>query len=351
MTEKPIPKSWTYAIDIAGVCNLRCPSCPVGNVVSKNSSGVMSLELFNSIIDKIKEECPTTPKIDLFNWGEPTINKDLPAMVSRVHAEGWFCGISTNLNLTDRIDLLTNNVASKIRLSVSGWFQKNYQLTHKGGDIETVKSNWFSLVNKLRKKKMNNRLEVCFHLYKHNQIDAIMWGIAANEAGARFSPCWSIFQPIEGWVEMVENRSIVDNNPIIPLLTINPLEMHELAKRYPVQDCRLRQRQTAINYDGSVALCCGIYDQSKYKIADNFLDIDHDELQNCKYEHDYCSRCFQVGVPSSLTNEYLNDVNKYSVVRLREANAQHILDLENGNIKIISKGKFEMSAIASSNQT
>ena len=47
-----------YNIDIAGTCNLRCPSCPVGNHDQqgyglKRKSGFMDIQMFEDILTKI----------------------------------------------------------------------------------------------------------------------------------------------------------------------------------------------------------------------------------------------------------------------------------------------------------
>lgn len=54
-----------FLIDVTGTCNLRCPSCPVGNFKEKLNEqrvkGFMPLDYFYRVIEKIKKECPTPP--------------------------------------------------------------------------------------------------------------------------------------------------------------------------------------------------------------------------------------------------------------------------------------------------
>jgi len=56
------PNFYMYYIDIVGTCNLRCPSCPVGNYLPhdfmdlQRPKGFMKLALFEQILDKIKRE-------------------------------------------------------------------------------------------------------------------------------------------------------------------------------------------------------------------------------------------------------------------------------------------------------
>ena len=49
--------SYVYAIDVVGTCNLRCPTCPVGNFTAADRpKGFMEPELFERILDKIVAE-------------------------------------------------------------------------------------------------------------------------------------------------------------------------------------------------------------------------------------------------------------------------------------------------------
>jgi len=63
-----------FFIDVVGSCNLRCPSCAVGNMPAI-PKGLMSLEYYEKILEKIKLERPNEKCfIDLYNWGEAVIH-------------------------------------------------------------------------------------------------------------------------------------------------------------------------------------------------------------------------------------------------------------------------------------
>ena len=55
---------------------------------------------------------------------------------------------------------------------------------------------------------------------------------------------------------------------------------------------------TSINYDGSVALCCGVYDYQNM-LGVNFIEASHDEIQTLKYRHPFCKKCFDYGLQYS----------------------------------------------------
>ena len=54
----------------------------------------------------------------------------------------------------------------------------------------------------------------------------------------------------------------------------------------------MRFNQTAINHDGSVALCCAVYDQDNM-LGVSFLDEDFVALERRKYAHPFCGDCIR----------------------------------------------------------
>ena len=102
--------------------------------------------------------------------------------------------------------------------------------------------------------------------------------------------------PLERVIEIVEGRTVVGDDHIVKNL-LTPLEdSNRRAReiRSGKYDCELRFNQTVINYDGSVALCCSVFDESNM-LNVQFLDKDFSELEALKYQHDFCSKCISGG--------------------------------------------------------
>lgn len=120
-------------IDVVGNCNLKCPSCPVGNWGEfSQPQKSMSTGLLSRILDKAKEECVVSG-VGLFNWTEPLLHPDLAGMVKIVQDKGIKCSLSSNLNITKNLsDVLSVNPSS-FRISLSGFSQSVYSKTHRGG--------------------------------------------------------------------------------------------------------------------------------------------------------------------------------------------------------------------------
>ena len=134
---------YSFYIDIVGTCNLRCPSCPVGNSDQGYlGKGLMTLPLFENILKKIAaEHAGEAVQIGLYNWGESPLHPELSKFIAATRKAGFGCGTSSNFNNVGDLRTIIKADPSYIRISLSGFSNKVYQRTHKGGDIFEVKSN------------------------------------------------------------------------------------------------------------------------------------------------------------------------------------------------------------------
>lgn len=81
-------------VEPLNICNLSCMECEV-NRSMKRPKGHMSFELFKSIIDRH----PHFLRINLTNYGEPLLHKDLLKMISYASSKKNVCTIFTNATL------------------------------------------------------------------------------------------------------------------------------------------------------------------------------------------------------------------------------------------------------------
>ena len=116
--------TYIFVIDVVGTCNLRCPTCPVGNSPER-PRGFMELALFEKIIAKIRRKSPVpTPIINLYNWGEPLLHPDLPAIITILHQAGMRSQLSTNLNVKRGLEAVIAADADALKISLSGFHRK-----------------------------------------------------------------------------------------------------------------------------------------------------------------------------------------------------------------------------------
>ncbi len=291
-----VAKNFTYVVDIVGTCNLRCPSCPVGNLSAiERPKGFMDVGLFEDIVKKIKTECSDeTPNLMLFNWGEPFLHPKLPEIIGIAKAHALPVMLSSNLSTKLDFRDVIRAEPETIKISLSGMTQEIYGKTHARGNIETVKENMRNLRRHIDEFGAKTFVWVNYHKYRHNIGD---YGDAvefARSLNFDLMPIAAFFQPLEKMVELVENRLPDADKKLVDLLIDHPLVGAIMNKRImdPALDCELRSKMMTINHDGSVALCCGVY-KTENMLGAQFTDLPHQELQALKYEHDFCKTCYK----------------------------------------------------------
>jgi len=297
MSEKP---AFVLDLDIVGTCNLRCPSCPVGNSPElRTRSGVMSQELLEAILDKAICECRLTC-VGLFNWTEPFLHPKLPDMIRAVRSRGLPCALSSNLNVTCDFHEVLRADPTSLRVSLSGFTQETYGKTHRHGNIERVKQNMRLLAEAKRETESQIDLHVLFHRYVGNHEDEAQMRAFAEDLGFRFEAVWAYLMPLEKNLAFLGEEgagtSITANDhELIESLALRPDEASHAAQPYKHQPCVLQTERLAIDHEGQVQLCCATYDRSRYSVAD-FVSTPLAEIQERRRQHSLCETCTKHGL-------------------------------------------------------
>jgi O-methyltransferase len=294
------PDPLDVSIDIVGACNLACPACGHGNAPgASRPMGAMDLELFGRILEKVEREAaPGRPRIHLFNWGEPLLHPHAPEFIRLVKARGLSCRLSSNL---DRPRDLRGVVAASpdwLRISVSGFTQPVYGQTHRGGDIERVKANMRLLRAYMDELGIPIAVEVNYHVYRHNVgREYTAMRAFAHELGFAFEPIWSVAGSADKVLAWLEHGVPEPDRPHVDRLVHRPEESREISNRHrhllPPGECALRDSML-INSDGSVDLCCAVYDVPP--VATSFLGTSARDIQAAKRRASICTRCMEHGL-------------------------------------------------------
>jgi MoaA/NifB/PqqE/SkfB family radical SAM enzyme len=283
------------SIDIVGTCNLRCPSCPVGNMETHNPSGLMKLDLFEQIVRKAIRDYPIEA-VYLYNWTEPLLHPQLPAFISFVRGQGLPCGLSSNLNNLRNIDAVIAARPTAFRISLSGFTQQAYGQTHLGGDIERVKRNMAVLSETIRKQ--GNRevgVHVYFHKYRHNLHEVEPMRKYAESLGFGWQENWAFLQPVEKALDLVEGRLPEEQIRFTHEQYALPLsEAIEASSRFRDSRCEILGDLT-IDVKGDLTLCCATYDATRNRLG-YFLDMSVEEVAQAKKRHALCSQCVEHGL-------------------------------------------------------
>ncbi len=287
---------YVYAIDVVGTCNLRCPSCPVGNSPDRDRPrGMMAPALFARIIAKIRGECPDPePEIWMFNWGEPLLHPKLPELIGMVRAAGLSAHLSTNLNIRRGIEAVLQAGPATLKISLSGLTPQTYGRGHAGGSVTLVRENLDRVRRALDGSGAATHVWVSHHLYRHNLHEQAEVARLCGELGFAYAPIPAFYMPLERLMEVLDGTGNPHDDGIVAALPIAPAERQAMiaAQRGGGGDCELRFNQTAINHDGSVALCCAVYDQANMLGVD-FLDETFAALERRKYAHPFCAACIR----------------------------------------------------------
>ena len=155
--ENKLPKvsslPYKFIIDPTNACNLGCPLCPTGLGVSDRKKGILTFEMFRNIIDQVKEYAI---EVHLYNWGEPTLNKNLIKMLKYCEDNNIWTRISSNLSLDYKEGYIENLLSSGLNLlhvDVDGLDQEVYAKYRKKGNIDLVMKNIKKI--QLIKKELN----------------------------------------------------------------------------------------------------------------------------------------------------------------------------------------------------
>ena len=311
---------WRVYIDIVGACNLRCPSCPVGNMNELMPKGSMPPELLDRIVAKAASEIDRM-SVGLYNWTEPFLHPQLPEMIRIVNRHGVPCGLSSNLNLLRNIDDVMDANPDYLKVSVSGFKQESYGVTHARGDIELVKRNMALVAESKRRTGATTTLSVSWHRYLGNHEEERQMKAYADELGYNFDPAWAYLMPLDkmlayAYPESSDVKLTAEDRELIARFALPIDEGLEVSRQVGEPRCKLRDQQMSITHEGNVLLCCGGYDQEKYVIAP-YLDTPIDELQALKFGHGTCESCMKAGIHTFFTygTSKLNDVALQNVAR------------------------------------
>jgi hypothetical protein len=360
-----------YVIDIVGTCNLRCPSCPVGNFEQSDFDGIerkkgfMELDLFRSILGKINADNPgVRPHLLLYNWGEALMHPRVGNFLEAISEANLTVDLSTNLN--GEIDLRSLVRASSkqirsLRISLSGFSQAVYEKSHKRGEMALVKSNMYKLRHYMDLYKKDIYTYVYYHVYRDNLEGEVSdMGKLCQDLGYGLRAGWAQLMPLEKVMtaldvpflhtinklpgsikknqvikeDFTERKQLsAEDKKVVSRLVIPINVMADMAMEHTITDCPLRRQQTVINFDGSVPLCCGVYDPA-FTVAGSFLNYSKAELQAKKYQHELCAVCFDYDIPQIMITHppELWDEKGNSI--LRELGVKTEIQVVKGLIKV-----------------
>jgi len=126
----------SISIEPTTSCNLRCPECPSGLRSFTRPTGMMKMELFQSIVDQL----PELSYLIFYFQGEPYLHTGLLDMVSYASKKKIYTATSTNAHfLSDEAARKTvESRLDRLIISIDGTEQETYQSYRVGGKLDKV---------------------------------------------------------------------------------------------------------------------------------------------------------------------------------------------------------------------
>ncbi len=290
-------------IDAFTMCNLRCPSCAVGD--HNRSEGrpstrrMMTPQTLGLILDKALREIETIEGVGFFNWTEPLLHPRIAEFVAEISGRGLRCWISSNLNVLRDPDALLSARPHEIIVSVSGFHQDVYQRGHAGGDIEAVKSNMVRLADaeqNARSETHRTWLRLVYHRYADNADDERKMQRYAESLGFVFAPTWAYVTSVERVLDLHTGvRRFKEDDELMERLALPFAEAMRLVSKTPAQSCAHIGGRLVLNSDANVYLCCASSGAAT-NLVGNFLTTPLAELQSAKSNHPLCGQCMKHSV-------------------------------------------------------
>ena len=291
------------SVDVAGICNLKCISCPNGNLETLHKGGFMSAETYAKVLDKLLAELPLMGNIQLYTWGEPLLNRQLPEIIRITRQSKVLCALSTNLNT--RRDF-SDVIAAKpdwVKISLSG-HGPNYEITHTGGSWTLLLDNLHRLSLYRRKHHPDMHVVVNYHLYKRNLGQEYrQMRKLCKDLGFIFRPNHAYLYPMDNIMDYVEGRPLTENAKRTLDMLLMDIDSGLLKAQSKKELPCPEQRCFPINWDLRVRLC-GVY----YRpfIESNFLETTLREVMKKRKACGFCRKCQKMAL-HHFTGVYLEE--------------------------------------------
>jgi MoaA/NifB/PqqE/SkfB family radical SAM enzyme len=288
-------RRFNYQVDVTGMCNLRCISCPRGNWPRHREPGFMSAKTYESLVDKILRDDPWTGIITLYNWGEPLLNPALPDIINITREKGLLSAVSSNLAMTKDFENVVKAGPDWFRISNSGW-GSNYETTHTGAHWDIFHANCRKLSEYRQRYSQDMIIEFFFHIYEHNRQDFAKIQSLCNELGFILRYRHAALAPLDNIEFVIDGKPLTDaaiETRKLQFLSVE--EVMDIARAEQHRPC-FYMDHLWIDWNLSVAHCMEWYDPALKLFDKDFMSVTLDDIDNARIGSEHCQRCMKKGI-------------------------------------------------------
>ena len=167
---------WGYPpvlmVEPTNICNLKCPMCPSGNGEMKRERGRLSFEQYRLLLDDV---APYILQLQLWNQGEPFINRSLLDFIAYAKRKGIMVHTSTNghfIRTDEEAEAMIRSGLDQIIFSMDGTNQETYARYRVGGNFNLVLQT-LERINRAR-ANLGSRtplIELQFLVFNYNKTE------------------------------------------------------------------------------------------------------------------------------------------------------------------------------------
>lgn len=282
-------KPESIQIEISNRCNLKCPLCLKGrNEVVRNNPDI-DVDFFRTVLDELKYY---DPRLQLWNYGEPLLHKNIYQIVSSIKNDFSDCSISTNGTVMNGrlAKAILNSGITEIIFAIDGISQESYGKYRVGGVLKNVLNNLGIISEQKKKSKCDIKITVQFIIFKHNFDEIPKLGEFFYPMGVDNIKTKSAMLMLEGKrLELIdaakeylyleypgERYEIIDNEFVV--------------KGQPLDKCPSIKNSFVITTDRTILPCCWDY-KGEYSLSDNLHWKQVVEIINSKSPPQMCKKC------------------------------------------------------------
>ena len=271
-------------VDPSSYCQLRCPGCPTGLKLGLRSAHLLDSELYKRLLDEIGDYLFL---IELYNWGEPLLNKKTPEFIRYAKSKDIKVCLHTNMSikLTDEyIQDLVKSGLDQLIVSADGATQETYEKYRRGGDLLLVRNN----MARIKAEKIalgTNTPEIIwkFLVFKHNEHEIASVRTIFKDWGA---DRLILSKPIMDF-NMLEDGFAFSSIPEYSNAVSPSKTAMKAGHKRRLNRCTFLFEALTLNPDGSVSPCCGTVDEdddfAKYSPTDGFFSAwNSDKFQTAR---------------------------------------------------------------------
>jgi MoaA/NifB/PqqE/SkfB family radical SAM enzyme len=250
-------KPFFLAVEPTNACNLRCPLCPTGCGTLGRPKAFLPLDLFQRCIDELG---PYLLEVNLTNYGEPMLHRDLAEMIASVKAAGARALLGTNGHFltAESARALIEAGLDAVYISYDGVDQDSYARYRVRGDLAKVREGIRLLLEQRRALGRSNPfVELQFVVMRHNEDQLEAFRSVAEELGADRRVIKPVSFNVADWDD-ADARSAFED--FFPEQEEHQLYIHQGGdwrwRRDELDFCTAPWRGLTVLADGAIVPCC-----------------------------------------------------------------------------------------------